>query len=176
MRNLIIALLVMLAVGCSPSRRIQNLYERHPDLKPKESLVTTITIHDTLKEVRDTTIYVKLPSDTIWKKVEVPLNPFPGSENVKINSDTLKASTNLAEARAWIYQSELNLFLADKDTTLEIKLENAIQQVTFWKEKYEEKQTVMTEKVAPLWIKYIAISAGFAWVIIAIFISSRMRL
>ena len=111
--------------------------------------VTEIIIKDSIREVtiyRDTTIYINLPADTVYKKDTIII------KNGYFYIAPMYAETNLATAKAWISHNKLSLMLADKDTTLEVRLENALKTSQIWEFKYKnEKQTVQVKYVPKFW-------------------------
>lgn len=124
-------------------------------------------IHDSIiyKETvkyRDTTIYVRLPKDT-----------------VKIN-DTVYVKQGLAfmpkiwrqigiiTATAEIKKSRLYVDAYLNDTSFKVNLKNAIKERNFWHERYNEKVKVIREQYIPDFYKFAMWYAIASWVLIVI--------
>jgi hypothetical protein len=142
-------LILILITSCSPAKRLERFYVRHPELKPQSSVeIKTEYIEKTV--YRDTTIYITLPPDTVEKEVIVK-----ELINVPVfTSEKVKAETNLARAESWIENTRLRLTLMDKDTTLELRLDNAVKESQYWQNKYEKETKVVTERYIPKFYKW----------------------
>jgi hypothetical protein len=139
------------------------------ELYPPVSDTTVIIVeHDSIV-VKDTTIYIQLPGQTVYDTVQVIIKPKP----VKI--DTAYAETSLAVARSWYEPPNLILKLTQKDTTIEQRLENAIREAYYWKEKYETINTVVEVKKIPLLYK-VAFYAIIGQLILLLYAIVRRRL
>ena len=117
---------------------------------------------------RDTTIYKYLPGDTVFKTTYVYIDKNTGL----VNSKKLFAFTSLAEASAWVYNSKLFLNLTQKDTTIEIRLDSAIKEASYWKEKYQNSSTVVTKETfkSPWYMKALAWIGSLSLVVIGLWI------
>ena len=155
-------------VSCSPLKRIERIYMHHPELRPTSTVEIRET-RDTLIIVRDTTIYVELPADTTYV-VSVPADVSIDSSTWTITIDTLFASTNRAEAYSWVEANQLNLTLMDKDTTLEIRLENAIKESLYWYNMYVETTTVVPKAMVPPLTAFMARVGWFTMILLLIVI------
>ena len=91
------------------------------------------TIKDSII-LRDTTIYIKLPGETVTNTVEIPCPPPPASYVPK----RVTAETTLAKASAWWEYPVIKLELIQKDTTITQRLDNAIREAYHWKTLYEK--------------------------------------
>ena len=175
-----ILLLALLFTACTPTQRLQRLYTRHPYLVPTDSVKIVTTIRDTVI-YRDTIINLYLPSDTLFVQdtvliIDVFDNPVDG----KVSSDTLRLESRMARAWSWVLDNELNLQLADKDTTLPIRLENAIKEIQRLEKTIEEKNTIITKKQIPkfymimAWVGVVLSLLGIFYLIL-ITILKRLR-
>ena len=127
--------------GCVTQKRCNRKFSPQIETIIKDSIVYKERI-----TYKDTTIYVKLPADTVYKKDTITI------VNGNFYIAPIYAETKLASAKAWIRQNKLNLMLADKDTTLEIKLTDALKTAEFWEYKYKyEKQTVKVKHTPKFW-------------------------
>jgi len=113
---------------------------------------------------RDTVITVTLPGDTVYStdSVMIPCPPPPP----QFIPDTAWAETSLATARAWWDHPFIRLSLIQKDTTITFRLDSAIREAYYWKEKYQSVTAVVTKTKIPV-IYSIAL---WAWGGILIFI------
>lgn len=174
MKNAIILIstlfLSLFLSSCSPSKRIQRLYTNHPELAPTNSIETIIETKDSIV-YRDTTIYEKLPSDTVWEKQKAKII----YRNGKFNSDTLKASSIFANSMAWVKESHLNLKIWDKDTTLQIQLDNALKESYYWENKYTYDKQVITERYVPKFWKITGLIGIFCTLSLVWYIVLRIK-
>ena len=117
---------------------------------------------------KDTTIYKYIPGDTVFKTTVVYVDKNTGL----VNSKKLYAFTSLAEASAWVYNSKLFLNLIQKDTTIEIRLDSAIKEASYWKEKFQNSSTVVTKETfkSPWYIKVLAWIGSLSLVVIGLWI------
>lgn len=155
MKYLIIILLGLLITSCSP--------KIIKEVVTKDSIIYKEKI-----SYRDTTIFRYLPGDTVYKETIVYVDKATGL----VNSKKLFAFTSLAEASAWVYNSKLFLNLIQKDTTIEIRLDSAIKEASYWKEKYQNSNTVVTKEVtkSPWYMKVLAWIGSLSLVVIGLWI------
>lgn len=155
MKYLITILLGLLITSCSP--------KIIKEVVTKDSIIYKEKI-----SYRDTTIFRYLPGDTVYKETIVYVDKATGL----INSKKLFAFTSLAEASAWVYNSKLFLNLIQKDTTIEIRLDSAIKEASYWKEKYQNSNTVVTKEVtkSPWYMKVLAWIGSLSLVVIGLWI------
>lgn len=106
-------------------------------------------IKDSIREVtiyRDTTIYIHFPADTIIKTDTIIV------KEGYLYIAPMYAETNLATASAWISYNKLSLMLADKDTTIQVRLLNALKTSQYWEYKYKhEKEVVQVKYIPKFW-------------------------
>lgn len=155
MKYLIIILLGLLITSCSP--------KIIKEVVTKDSIIYKEKI-----SYRDTTIFRYLPGDTVYKETIVYVDKATGL----VNSKKLFAFTSLAEASAWVYNSKLFLNLIQKDTTIEFRLDSAIKEASYWKEKYQNSNTVVTKEVtkSPWYMKVLAWIGSLSLVVIGLWI------
>ena len=147
--------LVLLVTSCSP--RVIKEISVKDSIVYKEKIV-----------YKDTTIFKYLPGDTVYKETIVYVDKATGL----INSKKLFAFTSLAEAIAWVYNGKLFLNLTQKDTTIEIRLDSAIKEANYWRERYQNNNTVVTKEVtkSPWYMKVLAWIGSLSLVVIGLWI------
>ena len=152
---LIFLWLGMAFIGCSP--KIVEKIVKKDSIVYKEKIV-----------YRDTTIFKYLPGDTVFKTNTVYVDRVTGLANSK----KIFAFTSLAEASAWVKNSKLFLNLTQKDTTIEIRLDSAIKEATYWKEKYQNNSSVVVKEVtkSPWYMKALAWIGSLSLVVIGLWI------
>jgi len=87
-----------------------------------------------------------------------------------INTDTSRIETSLALSLAWIRRGLLHHELIQKDTTLELKLKNALREIETF------KQTTKTHEVNILtwWQKTLIWIGGSFLVLVVVFIAYKL--
>jgi L-lactate permease len=85
------------------------------------------------------------------------------------------AETNLATAKAWISYNKLNLLLTDKDTTIEVRLLNALKTSQFWEYKYKHEKEVVKEKYVPKFTKIMSKTGIILTLLLIAYIAFKMR-
>lgn len=83
--------------------------------------------------LRDTTIYIKIPGESLTDSIMIPC-----PEIINYIAETAFAETPLAKAWAWWQYPEVRLKLIQKDTTIETRLEEAIREAYHWKSEYNK--------------------------------------
>ena len=117
------------------------------------------SIHTEVK-YRDTTIFVKIPGQTITDTVFVPVNS-PGPSYVP---DTARAENTYSIAKAWLDWPKIRLNLFQKPQTIEILLKNAIKERDTYRELYEQeksKEVQIVKEVPKFWKITGSIGMGF---------------
>jgi len=134
----------------------------------KETITKDSIIYKEKISYRDTTIYRFLPGDTVFKTTVVYVDKNTGL----VNSKKLYAFTSLAEASAWVLNSHLYLNLIQKDTTIEIRLDSALKEASYWKERYLNSATVLTKETfkSPWYMKVLAWIGSLSLVVIGLWI------
>lgn len=137
-----------------------------PEVKQESTIIEKIK-DSIIVSYKDTTIYLKLPKDTLYKIDTVYIG-----ENSKFSTKGKSILTNeFCESVAYVKNNKLYHNLYFVDTTLKIKLDNAIKEVIHWKNLYllERKNNIeIIEKIPVLYkilsfIGLICISALFAF-------------
>jgi hypothetical protein len=151
----ILPFICVLSIGCS-KRWCVSHYSPGVDTVYKE------TVRDSII-VRDTTIYIHLPGETVIDSVIIPC-PDPGPAYVP---KRVTAETELARAEAWWSYPVIKLVLIQKDTTITKRLDQAIREKYYWKTLYE-KITVRPEpvKFVPKFVKFLAWTGGMGLLLI----------
>jgi len=152
---LILIWLGVALIGCSPK-------------VIKETITKDSIIYKEKISYRDTTIYRFIQGDTVFKTTVVYIDKNTGL----INSKKLYAFTSLAEASAWVLNSHLYLNLIQKDTTIEIRLDSALKEASYWKERYLNSATVLTKETfkSPWYMKVLAWIGSISLVVIGLWI------
>lgn len=129
-------LILLLATGCATQKRC---FERFP-----VDTVTTVIVRDSLV-IRDTTLYIHIPGDTVRVQdtIKIPCPPPPPS----YIPDTVIAETKYARALAWLDFPRISLTLIQKPINLEWRLDSVIRKEYYWREMYE--LAVKEKKVIP---------------------------
>ncbi len=118
------------------------------------------TIIETRKILKDTTVFIQIPADTVYieKKGEVNENG--------LSIDTTRIENEFSQAIAWVNNSILGLKLIQKKQTIEKKLSQAIREVEHWKRMYslesnlkrtvevKEVEVIKEVKVIPKFYKF----------------------
>jgi hypothetical protein len=147
MKRIVLFLLLAIAFSsCVTRKKCMTRFPPEVKIVTKDSVVYREKI-----TVRDTTITVKLPADTI--EVSVPVE-------VQVKVDPVTVESKCAKASAWIKDGKLNIRLTTKDAEIQIHIDSARTEATYWKERYNTDQKTITvkEKVVPgiyrasLWI------------------------
>lgn len=166
---LILLLGFIILTSCDPIKRIErNKAKWCPLCEAKDSIV----VKDSFMILyRDTMLYVQLPSDTSKISSE-ELNYIisqlgyiyePGYYRI------LRNSSKYVIGEIWMTRKGLTVYSYLKDTTFPIRLENAIKEVSVWKEKYELKKILVPVpyevkvKVVPWFYKW---STMTFWIVV----------
>ena len=133
MRHLIIITALLIFAACNPCRLLQRCAKT--EFITKDSIIERTT---TL--LKDTTIFVHIPGQTLIDSIPIPCpdlsqGQFYAMPGIFPNKITVNG--HLASASSWLYKSQLYLELMEKDTLLPVKLQNAIRETNYWKEKYQ---------------------------------------
>ncbi len=151
---LFLAVLSVLA-GCVTQKKCNTKYPSSID-----SIYKYVTRDSII--IRDTTIYITLPAETVHDSVKIPC-PDPGPAYIP---KKVFAETSLARAEAWWQYPNIQLRLTQKDTTIEERLRGTIIERNHYKSLYE-KLSFKPEpvKYVPKFYKYCTLGF-FASVII----------
>lgn len=111
---------------------------------PVADTVVTVITRDSIV-FQDTTVYITLPGETVIDSIVIPCPPM-----ADYIPDTARAETDYALAEAWYDPPKLMLRLDQKASTLEIRLDSALREAYYWKDKYEKINTVTPVKFIPI--------------------------
>ena len=125
-RIILFLALISLFTGCVTQKRCST---RFPG---KNDTIRIETVRDSIV-IKDTTIYVKIPGETITNTVEIPCPQVPGYVPKKVF-----AETSLAKAFAWWEYPNIKLVLIQKDTLIEKRLKGALREAYYYKSLYEK--------------------------------------
>jgi hypothetical protein len=160
---------VVMTASCVTSRKCLKRF-------PPSSESTVIERTKDSLIYRDTTLYVTLPGKIVRDSVSIPCPTLqPPQGGAKSAPDTAFAETDLASAKAWYSRQRVHLELVQKDTTLQLQLDNAIKESFHWKSEFEKSKTIQQVKYIPdayriafwLWI--------FVFFIIALFLLLKYK-
>jgi len=139
MKNLLLILLIsVLSASCLTVKKIEKNCDLFAAVCVTEKETDTVIriIEKTEIEYRDTIIYVKVPGKTVIKEVPVYI------ENGIVNSDQSYLTAPFSFSTAQVINSRLMHELVQTDTTLRIKLENALKVV----KTLEKQNKILKEK------------------------------
>ena len=131
------------------------------------------TVRDSVV-VKDTTIFVSIPGETILDSI-----PFPIYVDRDIKIDTARAETGYARAKSYYSNGMIILELEQLETNLEIRLDSALRESYQWEEKYIEilNKEVVREKYIPIIYKVaLWIVIGQIILIILFILLRRLKL
>jgi hypothetical protein len=149
-RILILSLFLALLSSCATYKRCTTRFPCMGDTVRIETIRDSIVI-------KDTTIVIKIPGETVTNTVEIPC-PDPGPAYVP---KKVHAETSLAYADAWFQYPNIKLVLVQRDTTIEARLESAIKEAYYWKTEYTKISYVPAPvKFIPKFIKFLAWVGG----------------
>jgi hypothetical protein len=135
--------------------------------------VRITTVRDSIV-IRDTTIFIHLPGQTVTDSVPIPCPP----PEVGYIPKKAFAETSLAIATAWWEYPFIRLQLVEKDTTIVRRLAGALKESYYWKTMYEKVHiTPPPVKYTPkiyliafwLWIGVFVAIAGYIGLKIFVF-------
>jgi len=152
-----LALIVMLvALSCVTKSKC---LQRYP---PSSDTLKTVLIKDSII-IRDTTIFVTIPGETVIDSVIIPCPPPPPS----YMPEKVCTETSLAKACAWFEWPIIKLELIQHDTVILSQLKGALKESYHWKEMYlKVTEKPQPEKYIPKIIKIFAWTGGLALVIL----------
>ena len=149
--------------SCVTYKRCQSKYPSARDT------IRITTVRDSIV-YRDTTIFIKIPGESVHDSVPIPCPEVPGYIPKRVY-----AETSLAKASAWWSFPNIKLELIQKDTTIERRLDNAIKEAFHWKSEFE-KITVIPEpeKYIPKIVKVFAWVGGLSLLSFVLFIAYKI--
>lgn len=132
----IIGLILLIALsGCITRQACNRKF-------PPEETDSVRVITRTLTTIRDTTVYVQIPGDTVFESLPV-----------KDGNELSKLQTSLAISAAWIKDGKLNHRLEQKDTAVASTIKGALKT----SRQLESKNEVTTKT------EYINRLTGWQW-------------
>jgi len=130
---------VLLLSSCSMQKWCWEHYPVVPDT------ITIETMRDSIV-YRDTLVTVYISSETVViDSVEIPCPP-----PLFFRPDTAIAVASFSEARAWFSYPNIILKLTQKDIEIELRIDSAIKEAYYWREKYEQITAVQEVVRIPL--------------------------
>jgi len=81
--------------------------------------------------LRDTTVKKKVPGEADADSIVIPC-----PEIINYIADTARAETSLAKAKAWWQYPRVRIELTQKDTTIELRLKDALKEAYHWRSEY----------------------------------------
>jgi hypothetical protein len=131
---LIVAVSLVIVIGCTTERRCQRLY-------PPTENIEKIYIEKEVVKVKDTTVYVELPPIIIERYVDV--------------KDTLWLKGGYSKAASWIVGGRLHGWL--KEGVIPVKIEYKKEYVDRVKEVVHNEEKVVEVKYIPKIYKIFAL-------------------
>ncbi len=167
MKNILIILIGLITfTGCVTEKRCNSKFPPETMIIRKDSIIREKeTIY------RDTTIYIHIPGE---------VQNYNDTIYIKAGQIYFKPShlrTSFAESRAWVENGRFKHTLTQNDTTLSLRLKNAIR-LTWERAEayYKEKEVKVVEKrFIPLVWKIFAIFGAAALLYFIISIYARLR-
>lgn len=135
----IISVLILTLLASSCNTRLVCEKRRHADRSDSiSSNINTVTV------IRDTTIYVQIPGDTVFASIplaQFPMHGLDKAQNPAIGISRLR--TPNATSSVWVKDGRLNHRLEQKDTTVTSNLKGALKtSTTTTQKKQATLQTV----------------------------------
>ena len=139
MKPILILSTILIMSSCVTQRRCLQKFP------PTTDTIRVTEIRDSIV-YKDTTITIHLPGKTVTDSVFIPVE-IPST----YKPDTVRAVTQLATATAYLSKlGHLRLDLTQSDTTIYLRLENALKEAYFWRSEYERvKMTPPPVKFVP---------------------------
>ena len=169
MKNLTLILFAFfLLSSCTTAKKC---YRKFPPQTSTETIY-----RDSIREVikyRDTTLYIKIPGETITNTVFVPV-ASPGQNYIP---DTARAENKYAIGKAWLDWPKIKLTLIQKPQTLEFQLKNAIKEANVYRQLYEKEKSkeVVQVRYVPKFVKIIAWWGVIAFLALVAYLALKIR-
>lgn len=100
---------------------------------------------------KDTTIYIRLPQDTVFMG---PPELRISIVNGEIVMEKVCKSYGIITACAWIEKSQPYVYAYLNDTSYKVTLRNAIKEARYWEEKYHNEKTTVQVRYIPVFYKF----------------------
>lgn len=123
---ILVVLSALVGSSCATQRRCSRKFPPHADT------IKIVHVRDSII-LRDTTVYIKVPGEADADSIVIPC-----PEIINYIADTARAETSLAKAKAWWQYPRVRIELTQKDTTIEIRLKNALKEAHHWRSEYEK--------------------------------------
>lgn len=117
-------LVVFAVTSCATQKRCSRKFPARPDT------IKIIQVRDSIV-LRDTTVYIKVPGEADADSIVIPC-----PEIINYIADTARAETSLAKAKAWWQYPRVRIELTQKDTTIELRLKDALKEAYHWRSEY----------------------------------------
>lgn len=176
MKYIVPILLIVIASSCNVR---QWCASRYP---PQVGIDTVTVVKDTvITEIRDTTIYIKIPGEIQVDSVPYPVH-VPEMPELDLSDFIVRGETNFARAEAWLTQSadmtlHMHLRLEQKEMEIEQKFEGVIREMNYWKEKYTEitRREVSEVVVDTVWTRTYRWWSWISWAFLLGYLFTRLR-
>ena len=137
MKNLLILLVsIVLLSSCVTQRKCMDKFPPPPN--------DTITNTKIVETIRDTTIIVEIPADTVYKMEPIKIGP-----DGIVNHPKIRLDTKHAWAEAWVENNVLKMKLYQKESEIEATIQGAIRE-------YVENNTTTI-------VEYVYVPVEFTW-------------
>ncbi len=125
-------ILISLLTACVTKQKCERKFPA------RDSIVTTV---NTVTVIRDTTIYLEIPGDTVF--ISVPM----------VEGEVSKLNTPMAISYAWVLSGKLNHRLEQRDTVVPKHIVGALKSTI----EASSKEAVKTQ------VEFTNILSGFQW-------------
>ena len=149
----ILILFGVFGVSCVTQKRCLEKFPPNNDSIVYVNKVDSIVI-------KDTVVLVDIWTEIVVDTVEIPCPPPLPTYKPK----PAYAETSLAKASAWWDYPYIRLELTQKDTTIEVRLENAIKEAYHWRTEYTKIKETKEVKYIPKIYKI----AFWGWVVVIV--------
>lgn len=148
-------------VSCVTQRKCLNKFP--PVVEIKDSIVYKEKII-----IRDTIVTIKLPADTIQTEVQIPVIRVLAP--VTVESKYAKATASID-----FVKEKIRLVLIQKDTEIQIRIDSAIREAKYWRDRYvkDHQKVIVNVPYTPKIMKWSAWFGWFCAVIILLYIAYR---
>lgn len=168
MKNIYIIILLLFA-SCTPQKRLSRLLQKYP-----LPVQTVTTVKDSvIVEYRDRVVYDTIHGDTVYTE-KVLYKEIPTGIR---RSDTAILENDYAQAKAWVYNAKVHLYLLQKEQVIQRRLEAADKMTTYWREKYTTKETTTPPvKYIPKLVKFAAWGFVVLIILLAVIIYFQIKM
>ena len=149
--SLIFLVVLLSGTSCVTQRKCLKRFPPSVEVIKKDSIVYKEKV-----VIRDTTIFIKLPADTIKAEIEIPVTKI-------LPPVTLETKYAKATASIDFLKGKIRLILVQKDAEIQLHIDSAKIETTYWKEKYQNDRIKEVVNV-PFVPKYVKVFAYFGLV------------